>query len=497
MDSKAGDKRREEISRELSDAIEAKNYGKAAAILQVLLGCNPNEPALLLEFARCQLGLGKPLAALLILKKTRIEASLEREFFFLLGPIYEALYLNELAIEIARRIIASDWGSEEVYGSLARLLFVHKCESEAVDAAKNGLKAYPDSDNLKYVLGITYLYLKDKRNALITAKELEKSGSPLASSLMKLIEKDDPEADKKGTIKSKQEAKDHYFKAYQLIKNGENELAIEQLIEALHLDSDLAQAYTRLGCIYDSYSLLDEGLTLHKKAIEIDPQLAEAYSNVGYVYQAKGNVQQALDVYTKALEIDPNLVQAHNSLGYLYDTIGSYEKGLQHFKLALKIDPQRETTWRNIAHAYRKLGNTDEAIAAYKTLIKIDPRSQCRIGLAQLYEQLGRYREAKAELLEFTNLETDSLIGWLELAICHIKLGEEKEVRNAIDKVMTLPAKQPGDLFAKATLMENIDKNIAFECWRDFLSIAEKLDPQSDDVSHAKKRIAELRKHIQ
>lgn len=497
MESKAGDNRRQEIITELSNAIANKDYGKAAAILQILLEYNPNEPALLVELARCQLGLGKPLAALLTLKKGKIDSFEEREFFFLLGPIYEALYLNELAIEVARRIIAGGWRSEEVYTSLAKLLFAHKCEKEAVEAAKEGLKAFPKSDNLKYVLGITYLYLKDKQNALITSKEMEKSGAPLASSLAKLIEKDDPGVDKKETIRAKQEAKDHYLKAYQVLKNGENELAIEQLIKALHLDSDLAEAYTRLGCIYDSYGLLDEGLTLHKKAIEIDPQLAEAYSNMGYVYQIKGDVQRALDVYTKALEIDPNLVQAHNSLGYLYDTIGSYEKGLQHFKLALKIDPQRETTWRNIAHAYRKLGNTDEAIAAYRTLIKIDPRSQCRIGLAQIYEELGRYGEAKAELLEFTKREPASLTGWLELAICHIKLGEEKDLRNAIDKVMTLPAKEPGDLFTKATLMENIDKNVAFECWRDFLSRAERLNPQSDEISYAKKRIAELGKHMQ
>jgi len=477
------------------DAFNDADYEKAARILYTLLEAISDSPEFLLLLARCHLCLEEPLKALFTLKKCRTELSQDSEFLFLLGITYSSLFINELAIQAFREILEiGEVQDEEVYFALGQALFHHGYINEAVEVAKQGLEINPSWNKLRYLLGLTYLYQKDKHEALTILKQLKDCDSPFASDLFDLIDidEDDLEVEKIEIIKAKREAKDHVLLSCQLLTYSETGRAVRELIDALRKDGDLAIAYTRLGCIFDDYGFLDEGLTLHKNAIEKDPYLAEAYNNIGDVFQVKGDIQQAIDSYIMALEIDPHLVQAHNSIGCLYDNIGDYEKGISHFKQALEIDPNREISWSNLGFSYRALGKIDDAIEAYRTVIKLYPESQCRIGLAQMYRELRRYADVKAELFEFLKIDSECLKAWLELALCYKELGESEKFYAAMEKAMALPARDPHELFAKAELMEIVDMEKAVDCWMQFLAVADHHFVEPSWVSHAKKRLTEL-----
>jgi len=490
--SKAYDEFKKKYLTALDEALDNNNHEEAVKILNTLLEIFPDNPQLLLLLGRCYLNLDKPINALLTLKKCKVEPSYEAELLTMLGVTYEELYLNELAIQVARRLIEIGEGSEEVYSSLAKILSIHGYANEAIKVAKEGLAINHLWDDLRYLLGMTYLYLKENQEALTILKQLKENGYPFAQNLSELIEKDDPEVDKVEIIEEKRQAEEHVLRAWQLLRYGEKDRAIRELIDALIKNGDLAIAYTRLGYIYDNYGLLDEGLTLHKQATEKDPNCAEAYNNMGYVFQVKEDIQKAIEAYTKALEIDPNFVPAHNSLGCLYDTFGDYEKGIAHFKQALKIDPNRAITWHNLGYAYKASGKIDDAVAAYKTAIKFNPKSLARTNLAKIYRELKRYEDAKAELLEFLKIDPECLVAWFELALCYMELGEKKKFHVAIERAMVLPARDPIELFEKAQFMDVFDKEKAIEFWTQFLIVAEHHFVEPDWISYAKKRLAEL-----
>jgi tetratricopeptide (TPR) repeat protein len=476
----------------VEEALKNENWEEAEKLLNTLLEIIPDHPGYLLSLGQCYLALDKPLNALLVLKKCTLEPFIEELLLNLLVATYESLFLDELAIQTARRLIEIEKGSEPIYKSLASIIFRHGCPNEAMEITKEGLTIYPSSDGLKYLLGMLYLYLKDKKEALTIYNQLKEEGSSFASVLLQFIEKDDPVIDKIETAKNKQQAEDHYLRAWQLLRSGESNMAVHELIDALNLDFGHAKAYTLLGCIYDNHGLIDEGLTLHRRAIEKDPNLSMAYNNIGYVFQIKGELQHAIDAYTRALDIDPNLVETRNSIGVLFDNIGDYEKGILHFQQALKIDPDRETTWRNLGFAFEHLRKIDDAITAYKTAIKIDTYSECRNMLATLYYELKRYKDAEAELLEIVKIDPDSPNAWVRLALCYSELGDEEKLCPAMEKAISLPPRSLQELFTKAQLMEIADKNVAIECWTQFLIIADKQYVEPEKVLYAKNRLDNL-----
>jgi superkiller protein 3 len=217
-----------------------------------------------------------------------------------------------------------------------------------------------------------------------------------------------------------------------------------------------------------------------------------AYNNIGYVFQLKGELQNAIEAYTRALEIDPNLVQTHNSIGVLYDNLGDYEKGIMHFQQALKIDPDREITWRNLGFALEHSGKIYEAITAYRTAIKINTNSECRIMLAALYHILKRYKDEEAELLEIIKIDPESPNAWIRLTFCYVELGYKNKFHWAMEKAISLPARNPQELYTKAQFMEMLDKNAAIECWTQFLILAEQQYVEPDIVLYAKNRLGNL-----
>jgi tetratricopeptide (TPR) repeat protein len=80
----------------------------------------------------------------------------------------------------------------------------------------------------------------------------------------------------------------------QFCLQGEYDSAIENLTEAITLDSNIAAAYANRGLVYGHKGTYDKALADCNQAIKLDPNLADSYSARGVVYIAKGEYDQAL-----------------------------------------------------------------------------------------------------------------------------------------------------------------------------------------------------------
>jgi tetratricopeptide (TPR) repeat protein len=470
-------------------------YDKAITTLQVLFKIFPNSSEIGSFLGLCYLKNNEPLQALLILKDCPLSDDVEVTLsqLYSLGTCFSTLRLYTFAIETYKKLLSladSAEIKEEVYFQLSASYSMDNRWEEANAAAKEGLAINSSWYRLKYSLSMSYLFLKNKQQAIAMADELKSSQPSLAAELYEMIENDSPEQDKIDEIEGHRKAEEHYLRATEMIKHREMESAINELIEALGYDDKYASAITMLGCIYDNYNLLDEGLTMHRKAIEVDSKHALAYSNMGYVFQTQGDKEGALNAYLKALEIDPDLVQAHNSVGVLYDNLGDYEKGISHFLEAYRIEPDRFGTHNNLGYAYRAVNKIEESLFHYKKAVTIAPGNiDLRLTIAAIYKDSGRVKEAVAEYLAALSVDPDSLRVWSEICWLFREMGHEEGMYQALEKVAELSARDHVELFLKAKCLElsNIPKS--FDCWKQYLTLAEEMPLDRERVSYAQNRV--------
>jgi len=481
-----------DVFNSLEEAIQANDFQGALRMLQGLKSLMPDSPDIMLLQAKCYIGLGKPLEALFMLKNMAVDTPQEASRLDLLRMTYEVLCLDAFAIQIARRIIETGEGSEEAYCSLTNLLLARGSADEAVAAAREGLEKFPSSESLKHTLGLCYVRQKEREKALALLKELEAQGSSLAPELAAALEEDDKKLRDEKREQLHQEAQAHLLSAVEQTKKGEVGGAVRELVMGLQKDPTFAVAYTRLGYVYDSIGLIEEGSSLHKRALELDPNLAEAYANIGYGLQKKGDLKGAIAAFEKALELDPLNVEAHNSIGVMYDNLGKYDKGIEHFRTALNINPKHASTLINLGFAYRTLGKFDEAITLLENAVALRSDFATRFMLASAYRQAGRIEDAGSLLTSLAESSPESLAAWLELALCRNDAGDVEGFRAAAEKAASLKSQKPAELFKKAQVMELFDKQAALECWKEYVTSAGNPSVQGETVSYAKDRIDAL-----
>lgn len=105
-------------------------------------------------------------------------------------------------------------------------------------------------------------------------------------------------------------------------KQGNHEIAVEELIKLLKIHPDSYNAYNALGVSYDNLKQYD----------------------------------LAIDAYTAALKINPDLGYVHNNIGYSYLLKGDLEAAAESFETAIALNGQNKTYQNNLALARAKAG---------------------------------------------------------------------------------------------------------------------------------------------
>lgn len=91
-------------------------------------------------------------------------------------------------------------------------------------------------------------------------------------------------------------------RAISLFKNGQLDLALQDLNKAVELDAKNPYRYTSRAYIR-AYVDIEGAIEDYKKAIELDPQDEIAYNNLGLLQEQKGNFKEAELNYKKSNKI--------------------------------------------------------------------------------------------------------------------------------------------------------------------------------------------------
>lgn len=179
--------------------------------------------------------------------------------------------------------------------------------------------------------------------------------------------------------------------AIELQERGRTDTAIEKLTAAISLRPDYAEAHNLIAVCYDEKVQYHKAQEEYKRAIKLEPSNARFLNNIGYSYYLSGEYKDAIKWYQKALKLTPDDRRLNNNLGLAYGRKGEYDRALQSFTQAVG-----ETgAHLNLGYVYNQQGRYEEAIKHYEIALRAEPKSlQALSNLAQLYERVGRLREA-------------------------------------------------------------------------------------------------------
>jgi tetratricopeptide (TPR) repeat protein len=150
------------------------------------------------------------------------------------------------------------------------------------------------------------------------------------------------------------------------------------------------------------------GQTLLVKSEAKDPIL---FLSLGDFLMKQGYNEQALAAYNKALEIAPENKAVLNNLGYYYKDKNPL-LAEDYFKKALTVDPKYETARNNLALLYNTIGSYDLAAAQLRVLVQQNPDSlqynyDLAINLAKNFYHNSRSYEELNEAITYFKIVYD------------------------------------------------------------------------------------------
>jgi TolB-like protein/DNA-binding winged helix-turn-helix (wHTH) protein/Flp pilus assembly protein TadD len=244
----------------------------------------------------------------------------------------------------------------------------------------------------------------------------------------------------------------------------------------------------------------DEGRRLAREAVEralvLDPNLADAYSMMGDLKQSFDFDWVGGDAsIQRALALEPGNATIVGSAASSAAMLGRFDEALRLIRRAVELDPLNARLRTGLGQVEYWMGDLDEAVADLKRGLELDPKALSHIFLAEIYVIQGRPQDALAE----SEQERPGVQSLLHHAIAYYALGREKESEAALQELITKDQTHAGFQIAEAYAFRN-QPDKAFE-WlnrayaqRDGGLVETKIDPLLKNLHNDPRYAALLKK---
>jgi superkiller protein 3 len=168
------------------------------------------------------------------------------------------------------------------------------------------------------------------------------------------------------------EAEAVFNKAMELRKQGKQQDAVNELLEALKIYPHLLRALTWLGAMQGQSGNAAVSAQILTIATQLYPRDAGAHYNLALAYGALDNADE-IPEYRRTLEIDPDYVLAYLNWGAALYAKGQYEDAIKIYREGLDVNPLFASLHYSLGLALEQQKKTAEAEAEMALAAKIDP----------------------------------------------------------------------------------------------------------------------------
>lgn len=281
-----------------------------------------------------------------------------------------------------------------------------------------------------------------------------------------------------------------YIKGVNYILSDATDLAIEEFIKAVQINSDTVETYLALGNLFRSKGEVGRAIRIHQGIIlrpNIDSKLViQAMYDLGLDYKKAGFINRAIFSFEDVVERDPQNLEAYQQLKELYEEIGEWKKA---YEMQQKISHIRGTDDRNILahllteHGKVLLDNGDlkDARKAFKKAISTDPGCvDAYLHYGDLLTSEANYSDAVSQWKKVMDVRPNlTYLAYHRLEDAFFKTGQS----NALEDFLRLRAERQGsDYFTHLYLAKHLRKKaMAPEALKE-LRRAMELNPHSPAI---------------
>jgi tetratricopeptide (TPR) repeat protein len=207
-------------------------------------------------------------------------------------------------------------------------------------------------------------------------------------------------------------AKSHYRLGYLLEKSGNIKSAKEHYLAAIKNDSNLADAYLRLGNL-DKKERPMVALQTLEKGLKLKPTDAEAFYDYGNILRDMKRLDEAHLAFYRAAELEPENDKAWYKLGSVLREKKEYDAARQAYRKAVSLESDNVDYQYKYASVLKDLEQWNPAVSEFRKVLKLDPdHEKALYKLASCLEKDGNipaareaYRNAAKRIKEDEDLK--------------------------------------------------------------------------------------------
>jgi tetratricopeptide (TPR) repeat protein len=327
----------------------------------------------------------------------------------------------DLQAELARRPNA------QAYSALGYWYIEQKKLACAISAFRAAIRLDPSSFESRYNLGVA----------------LGEAGDPAGSAeqLRAAIRLNPDDANARSALAQVEQslaaaAARHFQESSRLIGAGRREAAIAELLAAVRLRPDFAEALGNLGVLHQQQGKTAEAEKFFRRAAEANPRDAKHALNLGLTLADEKRYTEAIQAVDKALQMAPSNPAALTAKGMILLRQQQREEAIELFRRVRSADPKSPQAHVNLGIALAEAERHSEALQCFDDALRLTPgftAAQFNRGRA-LYD-LKRYEESRAALEEARRQTPGDLQIAYRLGLAEARLGEPAKAAELLEKV--------------------------------------------------------------
>jgi len=236
---------------------------------------------------------------------------------------------------------------------------------------------------------------------------------------------------------------------------GQNDLAANELQQALHLDSTSAEAHAALAKLYAAQNRSADVIPNYQRAIDLAPDDWRWPNALGTYLLSKGKSLEASEQYRRVVMLTPDNAYGFINLGISFRRQERYPEAEKALRQALMLNPQSAPALTGLGAVLLVLGKYPEAAMTYRKAIELAPADFVMRGnLAAAYQLSpggrGKAREeylAAIELAEKARREQPQRPSILaNLGAYYAAVGDQTRALPLLRQALALSPEEPGIL---------------------------------------------------
>jgi protein O-GlcNAc transferase len=233
-------------------------------------------------------------------------------------------------------------------------------------------------------------------------------------------------------------------------RQGQYDDALDNLEQALTLDSSLGKCHYARGLVFAKLGYLGEATAAYHQAIALEPRNLDAYTQLGNICIEQGDLAQAEIVYRQRIALSPDW-PSYLSLGHLFVAQQRIEEAIATYEIALQLQPRHPEILYSLGIAFAAKHHPDSHLylgfAAYRrqdyhsAISHYQQFQQTETGdidfylaLADCYQILNRWEEAMATYCQSLQLYPEAVELYLSFILALQNCGQIEQARQVVDE---------------------------------------------------------------